>query len=88
MTNIQEKIFLEIFFSISDFNFKYRCFQVSNSYFWLHFYCDIKIKTCIKLSYLTAGRAVEKTTWVSMQMYILIEAENILIYLVEKRNID
>lgn len=76
----QEKICLEIFFSTWYFNFKYKYFQVqANRYFHCIFIVTLKLKHV--LNYLTAGRAVEKTSWVAMQLYTLTEAEHTLISL-------
>lgn len=67
---------------------KQRFLSISEQILSLHSYCGTKMKLCIKISCLTAGKAVEKTHWETMQPYVWIETEHTLFCLFEKTNID
>lgn len=75
-------------FSVFYFPSKQRFLIINEQILSLHSYCSTKIKICIALSYLTAEKALEKTHWVTTQLYVWIKTEHTLFCLFcQKRNI-
>lgn len=84
----KKKLTFFLLFVIFYFSLKQRFQSINVQMHSLRSYCCTKIKICIKLSYLTGGKTVEKADLMTLQLCVWIETEHTLFWLFEKKNID